>query len=293
MPRLARGALMLVVALLAGARGDRETHRRQLELAADDECATAEGTGGCAMNALQLKVRSSKGSGSSALADAAVIADILEAHLLTFGLPAADGEERGVAGADAVVLAQNVSNNASKEPATKTSGAAAYGSCTSAVYHGPSHGAEACFCQKAHNAACVALPCACREGCAGFEYQNAGVISFRNSARTDCSGAMLTIPRAYFADISHLGQCGTGASSLLTSMLMDGFNAYHMSVGSGPVMQCIHKASTASVHWLHLHSFCPDGQVDGLPNKNDAYCSLMTSVGEAGEIARKFLQWSR
>eukprot|EP00445_Apocalathium_hangoei_P018883 CAMPEP_0203894658 /NCGR_PEP_ID=MMETSP0359-20131031/37587_1 /ASSEMBLY_ACC=CAM_ASM_000338 /TAXON_ID=268821 /ORGANISM="Scrippsiella Hangoei, Strain SHTV-5" /LENGTH=227 /DNA_ID=CAMNT_0050816999 /DNA_START=50 /DNA_END=733 /DNA_ORIENTATION=- len=167
------------------------------------------------------------------------------------------------------------------------------GSCTSALYQGPAQGAEACFCHKAHNAACVDLPCACREGCAGVEYQNAQTISFINLARTDCQGAMLTVPRAHIADMLDLkGECGSGASSLLTSMLMDGFKAYQTSVGSGPVMQCIHSASTVSVHWLHLHSFCPEGQVDGLPNAMNAHCSLMTSIADAGQIAEQFLQSS-
>mmetsp|Transcript_67523 Transcript_67523/g.141136 ORF Transcript_67523/g.141136 Transcript_67523/m.141136 type:complete len:257 (+) Transcript_67523:408-1178(+) len=168
-------------------------------------------------------------------------------------------------------------------------------SCAFRVFEGQNRGAEACFCHKSSNPGCTKLPCACREGCAGYRIQHRESISFHNYAKTQCPTAMLTLPRSFYKDISDLkNSCGGGAAGLLAAMLVDGFNSYHMSGGPlGPVMQCIHKPWQVSVHWLHLHTFCTWGTIDQMPNAQNAFCHVMNSVGEATTLANKFLSWDR
>lgn len=165
--------------------------------------------------------------------------------------------------------------------------------CSTTPYRGPNVGAASCFCHRAGNPSCRSVPCSCSEGCTGNLAENSQTVSFRNWAGTSCRGAILTIPKAYHRDISSLKRdCGGGSQALLGQMLLDGFNAYQ-GVMPGPVMQCVHKAASVSVPWLHLHTFCEDGEVDGMPNRAVAYCAVMSSAAEAWSIAAKFSSWSR
>jgi len=116
--------------------------------------------------------------------------------------------------------------------------------------------------------------------------QSGEATTFTNKSPTSCKSAMLTIPKTFLGDIGDAKRkCGAGgAASLIAGMLRQSFNAYQ-SVTPGTVYQCIHKAGSVSVHWLHLHTFCPDGRVDNMPNKHSALCYHMSSTGEANQIA--------
>lgn len=266
-----RVALLWSLSLL----GRRQTAATLMgPLVADDECAS-EGSADCAVVALQHK--------AGRLVKSALVG--LEAHLRDAGTSGADLEAHA---SDLVALRQNWTHSQDLAPHIQA------GTCSMNLYKGPPTGAEACFCQKAHNPNCMNKPCECREGCQGMIYQHASSMSFENRALTTCPLALLTIPRSYFSDIADLKRsCGGGAYSLLTSMLVDSYVTYATLAQSGTVWQCIHDVRHLSVHWLHLHTFCPEGTVDQLPSIKIAYCSKMTSIMEAGTVASKFLEWSR
>lgn len=62
-------------------------------------------------------------------------------------------------------------------------------------------------------------------------------------------------------------------------------------------MQCVHSSSYVTIPWLHLHTFCQSGTVDGMPlsppqNNMVAYCSRMGSVEEASALAQRIVHWS-
>lgn len=256
-------------------------------LASDDEC-TSDGTTDCAMVALQHKAARSTTGVTQGVANTL---DALEAHLQDVGFPDDDGD----GGVPSSVLAAVTANSQSDlfEEGVADSGAA--GMCPMNHYNGSPKGGAACFCQKAHNVACTHKACACREGCRGYLQQHYNSVSFRNNAQTSCSAALLTVSRSYFTDIQDMKRsCGGGGQGLLTSMLRDSFISYEgFAPTGGGVMQCIHAAGHVSVLWLHLHTFCTQGTVDNLPNKDTAYCSRMTGPAQAGQIAAKFMKWSR
>mmetsp|Transcript_81274 Transcript_81274/g.225833 ORF Transcript_81274/g.225833 Transcript_81274/m.225833 type:complete len:248 (-) Transcript_81274:249-992(-) len=156
-------------------------------------------------------------------------------------------------------------------------------SCSFVPYSGPESGAESCFCHKGGNAACVDKPCSCREGCSN--HHGGASSTFRNLAPTNCPGAYLTIPRAYVKDLGDARrQCGAGLQGMLRGMLQAGFSAYQR-LQAGSVMQCIHLSGHVSVQWLHLHTFCTGGSVDGMPNSATAVCEEMASMSDADRIA--------
>lgn len=171
--------------------------------------------------------------------------------------------------------------------------------CPMVPYNGPSHGPESCFCHKAENPVCRAKPCTCREGCSEVAIsQHAETVTFVNTKKVSgCKNgaSMLTIPRSYIKDCADLEyKCPGGIRQLLTTMFVNGWETHLAHTGeAGAVMQCIHKPGYVSVHWLHLHTFCPHGRVDGMPNRHTSYCGVMHGPGDASVLADKFLSWSR
>eukprot|EP00930_Biecheleria_cincta_P096198 TRINITY_DN88078_c0_g1_i1.p1 TRINITY_DN88078_c0_g1~~TRINITY_DN88078_c0_g1_i1.p1 ORF type:complete len:346 (-),score=51.17 TRINITY_DN88078_c0_g1_i1:38-1075(-) len=164
--------------------------------------------------------------------------------------------------------------------------------CPMKPYNGPTSGAASCFCHKAGNPTCIRKQCSCREGCRQANvHQSSETSTFvnRNAKVSRCQKkvSMLTIPRSYFKDIGDmLKVCRGGTERLLTVMLIKGAEEYARETGSGgSVMQCIHKSEHVSVNWLHLHTFCPAGHVDGMPNKRLAFCQLMHHEGDAARVA--------
>lgn len=169
--------------------------------------------------------------------------------------------------------------------------------CPMMLYDGPGHGAASCFCHKAGNVACRDKPCTCREGCDEEAVsQHRETVTFLNSKQAShcqSKSAMLTIPRPYFRDMGDLmKKCPDGIEELLKIMFVNGANAYTKQTGYvGPVMQCIHKPGHISVPWLHLHTFCPSGRVDGMPDKQVSMCRVMENDDDAAQVAQHFVQW--
>mmetsp|Transcript_18150 Transcript_18150/g.31845 ORF Transcript_18150/g.31845 Transcript_18150/m.31845 type:complete len:267 (+) Transcript_18150:127-927(+) len=169
--------------------------------------------------------------------------------------------------------------------------------CPMVPYTGPPHGAASCFCHKAQNPTCRDKACTCREGCEDVAVQShRETVTFLNEKKArHCKStvAMLTIPRPYFKHIGKMKHdCGSGSQQLLETMFISGATAYEKQTGdSGPVMQCIHKPGHVSVGWLHLHTFCPSGNVDGMPNRHVAFCKVMQSKADAPNVAAAFLKW--
>jgi len=169
--------------------------------------------------------------------------------------------------------------------------------CPMVPYHGPAHGPASCFCHKAKNPVCRDKPCTCREGCedAAVSEQRETVTFVNQKKVHGCAtpAAMLTIPRPYYKHIGDLlGQCGDGTEQLLATMFINGAAAYAEQTGNtGPVMQCIHKPGHISVPWLHLHTFCPSGRVDGMPDKQVSMCRVMENDDDAAQVAQHFVQW--
>eukprot|EP00440_Ansanella_granifera_P040824 gb/GFBE01044270.1/.p1 GENE.gb/GFBE01044270.1/~~gb/GFBE01044270.1/.p1 ORF type:complete len:286 (+),score=81.17 gb/GFBE01044270.1/:1-858(+) len=139
------------------------------------------------------------------------------------------------------------------------------------------HCGEMAFCHRARN-----------PGCGG--YAMGGVASFNNRVKShSCKiGPVLTIPRSFIRDINELRKM-PGSFETLREMLVSGFSLYERKGNIGPVMQCIHKAESVSVRWLHLHTFCLHGHVDNMPSRA-AYCAEMNSIVDATAIAAK---WTR
>lgn len=184
----------------------------------------------------------------------------------------------------------------------------------------PDKGKSSCFCQLAGNLGCQGKSCSCKQGCE-VRWRNTDTVSFPNikkaygclkgketsrtrhpsavrPARPVEEPALLTIPNSYISDLNVLkDKCLQGMLPLLASMLRDGFTTYQQHIGTGPVMQCVHSAEHVSISWLHLHTFCPYGSVDGMPlsppqNNRIAYCEVMESIAEAEELAARIAKWS-
>lgn len=166
---------------------------------------------------------------------------------------------------------------------------------------GSSKGSD-CFCQRAGNGGCVGMQeqCLCNHGCEGPVWQHSASVTFPNvvdawSCGNGHSGtALLTIPKTYFRNIDHLREmCPQAAGKLLASMLRAGFETYQQQVGPGVVRHCIHSGFAVSVRWLHIHTFCPEGTVDGMPLRNAiAWCGTMSTASDADELAEVILAWA-
>mmetsp|Transcript_89215 Transcript_89215/g.158159 ORF Transcript_89215/g.158159 Transcript_89215/m.158159 type:complete len:224 (+) Transcript_89215:85-756(+) len=119
-----------------------------------------------------------------------------------------------------------------------------------------------------------------------------GVTSFDNiRTAPGCSTRpTITIPHSFYETIDDLRSSGgSTAVSTLTAMLSEGFMAFRSKGHRGAVMQCIHKPGFISVHWLHLHSFCPGSHFEDMPG-GTAYCEIMSSVDDAGAIAQRLVR---
>lgn len=223
-------------------------------LAADDECrsrgAASQPSGSCAWSALQVGARLAR-------------------------------EE------------EPVPLNATRMPPANSSAAMTPYTCFEIEYAGPPQGPESCFCHKAANSGCRDQPCSCKDGCTNVIAGNQLTVTFLNWRRRSihgCPAAMVSIPRPFIRDISDLRKkCGFSERlSLLASMLTGGFDAYQ-AIARGPVLQCIHKAAAVSVHWLHVHTFCLGGEVDGLPDRANSLCATMGSPAQAIAIATRWV----
>ncbi|CAK0893171.1 unnamed protein product, partial [Prorocentrum cordatum] len=63
-------------------------------------------------------------------------------------------------------------------------------------------------------------------------------------------------------------------------------------VGHGPVKHCIHAAWQVSQAWLHVHTICAEGGVDGMHSTADfAWCGVMNEEGEADALGAQVQEW--
>lgn len=158
-------------------------------------------------------------------------------------------------------------------------------------------GAARCFCQLAGNAGCAAQNCTCPQGCNNLASGTNRTVTFKNLAKAgECSQttALLTIPRSYFAHIDYLAQwCPAGMRSILVEMLESGFKSYQDQIAHSPVKQCVHGASLISQAWLHIHTFCPDGIMDGMSTTtHKSWCGTANISSDAERMADEIISWN-
>lgn len=162
----------------------------------------------------------------------------------------------------------------------------------------PANPVTACFCYLAGNVGCIG-DCGCLGGCPAV-FPRGTSVTFINLKRAQgCSAqtAVLTIPRSSIDNLAALrSRCPQGSHALLTGLLLDGFTYYQDRVAKGPVQQCVHAPAHVTVSWLHVHTFCSDGYVDGMPlsppQRNQvAYCETMFQPADALDIAQRIIDW--
>mmetsp|Transcript_60502 Transcript_60502/g.107825 ORF Transcript_60502/g.107825 Transcript_60502/m.107825 type:complete len:215 (+) Transcript_60502:18-662(+) len=166
-------------------------------------------------------------------------------------------------------------------------------SCPIFPFSGGFNAATQCFCSFAG----ICPGCSCPQGCSeNVVWRNKNTASFRNFHRVEgCSSQddILTIPRSYYEHIEDLkGKCPRGMAAVIEDILRDGWTTYQERSGRTPVWHCIHHANAISVHWLHLHTFCSSGTIDGLPS-SEGYCVVMSNINEAQSLANKITEWAR
>eukprot|EP00930_Biecheleria_cincta_P041627 TRINITY_DN28564_c0_g1_i2.p1 TRINITY_DN28564_c0_g1~~TRINITY_DN28564_c0_g1_i2.p1 ORF type:complete len:337 (+),score=55.56 TRINITY_DN28564_c0_g1_i2:58-1068(+) len=158
-----------------------------------------------------------------------------------------------------------------------------------------------CFCKLAHNERCREKRCSCPQGCSkDITWRHSRSTTFRNVKEAAGCGsqsakALLTVPESYFQDIRYLKTwCPLGAISIMTEMLQESFETYQQTVGPGSARQCLHAANGVSQNWLHLHTFCGSGNIDGMPSApHQSWCSTMTDVNQAEALAVAVMEWAQ
>lgn len=160
----------------------------------------------------------------------------------------------------------------------------------------PGGEAEMCFCKLAGNAGCEQHECTCPQGCEKASRDDSTASFYNRNRATGCVNqphkAVLTIPRSFFSSIRALHKlCPGGMYSLVTLMIQRGFLSYG---GGQQVRHCIHSADHVSNDWFHLHTFCADGQLDGLPsNWHVGWCGQMDSLEQASTLAASVVEWAQ
>lgn len=154
-----------------------------------------------------------------------------------------------------------------------------------------------CFCQLAGNRGCIGTKCDCPQGCNGIVWPFPHCVSFRNLKEAyGCPNpvALLTIPKSYFKTIQSLRDyCPAHMGDLLAEMLKAGYDSYQAYVNPGPVKQCIHAGFIVSQAWLHVHTICDKGSVDGMTVTNNyAWCGVMDSGADAEKLAAGIMAWA-
>lgn len=161
------------------------------------------------------------------------------------------------------------------------------------------HSAD-CFCKLAHNKHCRQKRCSCSQGCnKNVTWRHRRSTTFLNvkqaaGCASQSAKALLTVPESYFQDIRYLKTwCPFGAISIMTEMLRESFKTFQKIVGPGSTRQCLHAANDVSQKWLHLHTFCASGNIDGMPSApQQSWCSKMTHENQAEALAVAVMTWA-
>jgi len=314
---------LLALALLSFALAAASDEPIEATLRADDECQAdsqlGQGDSACSLNALQMKSRKVEEPPADTVNKSQVEEPPADAVNKSQGImPVAKGDATGVPvkdlGADELDRMQAQAEEEREEreienqlfppeaPGTNESVDASAEvslawSCSARAWRGGG-GSERCFCQLAQNAGCSNTGCSCPQGCLGITWSHPATVTFKNKARAHgCSPStvLLTSPRSYFKDTNDLKSASGGSCmvGILTQMMIDSWSTYQRTVASKPVWQCFHSPRIASVGYLHIQTFCAEGNFHGMPswNPNVAYCVRMTSasqaVAKAHEMAHK------
>lgn len=157
-----------------------------------------------------------------------------------------------------------------------------------------------CFCKLAHNKHCRKKHCSCSQGCSKhITWRHQRSTTFFNVKRaagcaSQSAKALLTVPESYFQDIRYLKTwCPLGAISIMTEMLRESFKTFQKIVGPGSARQCLHAANDVSQRWLHLHTLCESGNIDGMPSApQQSWCSKMIHENQAEALAVAVMSWA-
>jgi len=160
-----------------------------------------------------------------------------------------------------------------------------------------------CFCQVARNQGCSGRRCSCEIACpAGLNqaavWRHPASVSFKSDQHAmGCSGAsdaIITVSKSYFANLEGMKNgCPDRMVDLLTEMVLGGFMAYQQTAGPGAVRHCIKGPNTPGPQWLHVTTFCADGELDRMPSSTRFnWCTTMTDESQAQWVATLAVVWA-
>merc|ERR1712048_570893 len=92
-------------------------------------------------------------------------------------------------------------------------------------------------------------------------------------------GDVLTIPVAYYHDVSALREFCADAESLLIDILESGRRVFGSLARGPPRHQCVHLPGDLSVAWLHVHTF---NELHGSPSANGEFEVAYDDVSQLG-----------
>jgi hypothetical protein len=112
-----------------------------------------------------------------------------------------------------------------------------------------------------------------------------------------CSGrgtSIVTVSKSYFTNLDDLKNvCPGRMTDLIAEMLLGGFQVYQQAVGPGAVRHCIKGDGTPGTPWLHVVTFCAEGEIDRMPSSNRFnWCATMTDEGQAQWAATLATVWA-
>lgn len=159
------------------------------------------------------------------------------------------------------------------------------------------NGSADCFCQLAGHASCVDRPCSCEQGCESKIWQASEAVTFQNLRQAGLcqeTRALLTIPQAYFEHVGMLARwCPNGTQRLLRKLLENGFQTYQEQVARQPVKQCVHAPEIVSQPWLHVHTICLEGVIDGLQETSEqGWCGVAQDLSDMQGLAESLSRWA-
>jgi len=82
-------------------------------------------------------------------------------------------------------------------------------------------------------------------------------------------------------------------TDLIAEMLLGGFRVYQQAVGPGAVRQCIKGDGTPGTPWLHVVTFCAEGEIDRMPSSGRFnWCATMNDESQAQWAATLATVWA-
>lgn len=158
-----------------------------------------------------------------------------------------------------------------------------------------------CFCQVARNPGCSGRRCSCTVACPSDEAsvrRHPNSVSFvGEKTAAGCSGkatSIVTVSKSYLTNLEDLkNTCPGRMTDLIAEMLRGGFQVYQQAVGPGAVRHCIKGDSTPGTPWLHVVTFCAEGEIDRMPSAGRFnWCATMTHESQAQWAATLATVWA-